>query len=440
MPEISILILMLLWLVSFLGISAFVMRIFQLKSETAPLVALSFLSVGLNLFGMIGWLQTAAFAFYLTGLAFFAYTAFKQKRSFLKLLLSPVSVVCLIWIVYLIVRLRNYLPYENDDLSHWALAAREILRTNAYPDASCEILSFSAYPLSSAVNIYYFCRFIGNHEWLYAFAQAFYRLIAFLPLLSLVRKNRVFGYVSFALGFLFISRAGGYIASLRVDPLLTAYGIGAFAAVLSSDTKKSRTLIALLPLMIMQTLTKNSGIFFAVTQALALALMVSKQSGKHQGLRAFLIGSGASAASLGIWLFYVSCVFSSGLSTKHAVSLSAYIHNALDKGLETTLKIARAFFGALCTPLPSDLMIYALFALALAFMGLMIRAFHKQKLVRPLLEMLGFLASVYVCYLLFLFGMYIVSMPEKEALAAASFTRYHRTITLYMGGCALAFV
>jgi len=428
-----------LWLLSFGGLCAFFARTLRLPGGFAPLFSLSAVSVLLTFSGMLGALLPSAVFVYGAGFLCVLYELLRRVRLKTRFRIQNLYVLILVlaWLIYCFFRLKTYLPYENDDLSHWALVARELLRTNALPTENTKILIFSSYPVSSAVNIYYFCRFVGESEWLYAYAQAFYRLIAFLPLFGLIKKNRVFGYASFVLAFLFIARAGGYIVSLRVDPLLTAYGAGAFAGILLMKEKDSCLSFALIPVMMMLTLTKNSGIFFALTAALALGMKTSK--GRFD-VKSFLIGSGASALSLGVWLFHVSRTFPEGLSTKHAVSLSSYFENAAEKGLDSTVKIAKAFINALVSPLPSDLVIYAMFVLALAFMGLLIYTFKKQKLIKPLIGMLGFLATVYISYLIFLFTMYIVSMPEKEALAAASFTRYHRTVTLYMGACALAFV
>ena len=428
-----------LWLLSFGGLCAFFARTLRLPGGFAPLFSLSAVSVLLTFSGMLGALLPSAVFVYGAGFLCVLYELLRRVRLKTRFRIQNLYVLILVlaWLIYCFFRLKTYLPYENDDLSHWALVARELLRTNALPTENTKILIFSSYPVSSAVNIDYFCRFVGESEWLYAYAQAFYRLIAFLPLFGLIKKNRVFGYASFVLAFLFIARAGGYIVSLRVDPLLTAYGAGAFAGILLMKEKDSCLSFALIPVMMMLTLTKNSGIFFALTAALALGMKTSK--GRFD-VKSFLIGSGASALSLGVWLFHVSRTFPEGLSTKHAVSLSSYFENAAEKGLDSTVKIAKAFINALVSPLPSDLVIYAMFVLALAFMGLLIYTFKKQKLIKPLIGMLGFLATVYISYLIFLFTMYIVSMPEKEALAAASFTRYHRTVTLYMGACALAFV
>ena len=428
-----------LWLLSFGGLCAFFARALRLPMGFAPLFSLSAVSVLLTFSGMLGALLPSAIFVYGAGFLYVLHELLTRVRLKTKFRIQNPYVLLLVvvWLIYCFLRLKTYLPYENDDLSHWALVARELLRINALPTENTKILIFSSYPVSSAVNIYYFCRFVGENEWLYAYAQAFYRLIAFLPLFALIKKNRVFGYASFILAFLFIARAGGYIVSLRVDPLLTAYGAGAFAGILLMEEKNRYPSFALAPVMMMLTLTKNSGIFFALAAALALAM---KTSERRFDMKSFLIGSGASALSLGAWLFYVARTFPEGLSTKHAVSLSSYFENAAEKGLDSTVKIAKAFINALVSPLPSDLVIYAMFVLALVFMGLLIYTFKKQKLIKPLIGMLGFLATVYISYLIFLFTMYIVSMPEKEALAAASFTRYHRTVTLYMGACALAFV
>lgn len=440
MPDLTLILRVCLWLLSFSGISAFTARTLRLKPEAAPFVALSFLSVLLTFSGMLDALNIISCAAYVSGFAFLLFEIVFRRKAFLKSLRPAALIAVFVWIIYLFARLKNYLPYENDDLSHWALVARELLRTNAFPNASTEILIFSGYPLASAVNIYYFCRFIGENEWLFAFAQAFYRLIAFLPLLALIRKNRLFGYISFALAFLFISRAGGYIVSLRVDPLLTAFGIASFSCLLIAEKEKARPIAALLPAAMMMTLTKNSGIFFAIIIFLAIAFMNGKRFGRKSGIITFLTGAGASALTLGAWLFYVKRVFPSGLSSKHAVNLTAYLANAAEKGVSAASKIARAFLSALFSPLPSDLMIYALFFLALSIMGILIALFRKRGLIKPLSGLLAFLCGTYAAWLLSLYCMYIVSMPSKEALAAASFTRYHRTITLFMGGSALAFV
>ncbi|MBQ3079685.1 MAG: hypothetical protein IJC48_06795 [Clostridia bacterium] len=426
---------------SFTGLCFALSRAFRIRSEFSPLLSSSCVIVLLTLSGILGILHIAFTALYVFGWAAFligAYSVLTKRAKLRKETLASIVFITF-WAIYLILRLRSYVPYENDDMSHWALTARRLISTDSLPDASMTTIKFQAYPVGSAAFIYYLTRFSIHDEWMYAFAQGMLRAFCYLPLLSFIRKNRLFGYVTFFFTFMFITITNGFVTSLRVDSLLSVMGIGAIAVVYGHRDTPVKAAFLTIPIAASLVYIKYSGLFFSVLAAIASSFYIYKLQGRK---RAAIYASSIlfiSLAFLAIWLLHVKCAFPAGFESKHAPSFSRYAQEASSKGAKNVLLILKAFLYALIHPKNGDIAIYIL--LIAAFFAIVITAllFKRAFIIRPLLKVLLVLTIVYILWLISLLFMYIFSMPLDEALSAASFPRYIRCITHFISGIAVIF-
>lgn len=81
-----------------------------------------------------------------------------SKRSWIVLTCYALA---LVYGAYLLVKV----PLSHyDDFSHWGLVIREMLKDDRFPNFSNTLIEFQAYPLGSALWVYYVCRLTGGGE------------------------------------------------------------------------------------------------------------------------------------------------------------------------------------------------------------------------------------------------------------------------------------
>ena len=169
----------------------------------------------------------------------------------------------------------------SDDMSHWGLIVRVMLRENRLPNFMDTVISFQKYPPSTACYIYYVCKCIGSDaEGMFMFAQTFLQLAYISSLFVFVKKNRV---ISCALVFLFSELIMCFAASIyyiMVDTVLGTMGavtLVYFFEVRSRFEKKNAIILMLLLGAV--TLVKNSGIFYAAVIAVYMIVDSIKNRG-----------------------------------------------------------------------------------------------------------------------------------------------------------------
>lgn len=124
-----------------------------------------------------------------------------------------------------------------------------------------------------------------------------------------------------------------------------------------------------------------------------------------------------------LWMLHVRLVFQDTAS-KHAMSISNFIPMLMHKSLPDMMTIAVAFVKALLA--------FKHLAWCVLFLLAGIFSFVFKKRLKP--EVSGLLRVAcfsFFGYLMFLYVMYVVSMPKAEAFIVAEFDRYFKTIVLF---------
>lgn len=192
--------------------------------------------------------------------------------------------------------------------------------------------------------------------------------------------------------------------------LLLARGHGYSVPQLLELISPKLPLFAALPLVI--------ALCIVTFDALVLAPRVPKQE------RIALIAILAVPAILfALWMLHVRLVFH-GTASKHAMSIFNYFPTLMHKSLSDMANIAVAYVKALL------LVKYVFWSVLFLLIGVF--SFVFQKWLKP--EVTGMLRMVcfsFYGYLVMLYVMYVVSMPNTEALTVAGFGRYFKTIVLF---------
>ena len=185
---------------SFAGLCAALRVRFGLHRFVAPFTAACGVIVFLMLAGMAGLLRPALFALCALGLLGAAYAyLIRRARPEWRLILALAAVFALLY--------WRYSPchfWRTDDFSHWGHAARHLLTTDRFPNGGDSYIYFQSYPLGSACFIYYLSRFVSDSEGFMLFAQSVLYVLLFLPVFSLVQRQRRVYYPILAALFLLL--------------------------------------------------------------------------------------------------------------------------------------------------------------------------------------------------------------------------------------------
>ncbi|MGN0802169.1 MAG: hypothetical protein ACI4MF_06195 [Candidatus Faecivicinus sp.] len=419
---------------SFFGLCATVRNSLKLNRFIVPAFAACTIICVLMFAGMLHVLKYGFYLLYFGGFAGLIYTYIVRRVRPDWLLIGLFAVFA----GYLAWRMGPTHLNEWDDLSHWGLVARHLLRADAFPDASTTTVTFQSYPLGSACFIYYVGRTVCNTEGLYLFAQNLLCGLLFTPVLAHIRGNRRYLYPAAGLLFVLLFRFNHAMDTLFVDWQLSFLGIGAAASVLYYKDDLRKAVLAGMPCIIAVVFLKNSGLFFSAATA-ALLAWVAHRNGRSRGRAAGVLLASilAAAAAYLLWTVHVRLDFVDGMSTKHAVSISQYASNLNSKGLITVLRIVKRMLLALIHPYFFQVF-SALFMVAAFALNRLACRFRPelQSLRRPTAHGLWACVAAYAVWHFMVFLMYVFSMSTAEALRLASYWRYSTTGLLYMMGCA----
>ena len=216
------------------------------------------------------------------------------------------------------------------------------------------------------------------------------------------------------------------------EPAVETRPVGAAAA---ERTDARRASLAALPPLMLLTIVKNTGVFFAILVYAFLidrAVRARRRDGTQK--RAVLWAFAAILVSLVpliLWNVHTSLAFS-GETAKFSYDFQGFGALALNKTAEQIRAIAALFvstvfsLGELST---RGVLLFNILALA-AYLAARF-AFHKRwKLLWALLALDAALALYYAGVL----AMYVVSMPIDEALRLAGFGRYASSMVLFLIG------
>lgn len=407
----------------------------------APAAAASSVIVALMLCGMGGFLSIGWNVLYVLGFIGLidAHIVRRQRFDWRMLTLLIVFAAWLVWRFY-----GCYLSY-SDDMAHWGIVARYLVEENAFPNAMASMIEFQTYPLGSAAFIYYIVHALKNSEGLYILAQHLLMGINFLPMLAFIKGNKRFLYPLLPIVYivLFLRINVVSVAGLQVDWLLAFMGFGVIASVMYHRDNVKKALIAAVPMMLALVYIKSSGVFFSVCGLIALMFVAGKNGFGWKRVAGIAIGG---AAALGIayllWTLHVKLAFPQGFSSKHAVSLTAYVAELSEKGVAVAGTIIRKMAMFLIKPgghqLTAGLIYMAVTAVLAA--GCFLLDGQRKYLRRVMGSMVAVSAVHFLWYVLLLL-MYLFSMPAWEAVDLASIDRYTSTslTCMMMLGCGVFF-
>lgn len=417
---------------SFMGHCAFVTDRLEIEDTSAPLVVSGGVILVLMASGFMNVLKWGWLALLVLGIGLLIYECvFKRKRPSLIVIGLMLAAV-----VYCVLHYRGTYYNTHDSVSHWAVAAKYLLRENRFPDAGADMIYFTSYPLGAASFIYYICRVIGMEPGCFMSAQTLFAWFSLMPVFGLVRKKSAAGYALAAVTMIYLMGIGMYRFSLQVDNLMAQMAIGASCVIWLNRERPRRMVAAALPIAVALVYIKSASIFFSVVLVLLMTIAVKRNS-RHRKtwLRVLCVALMMVIAAFAIWQLHYKLTFGA-FTGKHSVSIDHYSENISEKTTEIIYGIGRNMLLRLLNKGPHVLCLVA-YAATLALAVLLGKP--RFEWIKRWRQAVLLTAVILVLWYVMLYLMYLFSMPMGEAESLASIYRYEYTSIIYTMGVMLMF-
>ena len=329
-----------------------------------------------------------------------------------------------------------FIHYDN--FSHWAVVVKYMLVTNRIPDAASAIIDFKSYPLGSSSFLYYVGRIVGNGEGVMLVGQGILLFASFYAVFGAIRDQKRFmlsallGLGCSAMAFFNISIR---INNLLVDFLLPALTLASIGILLVERNKFFTACLAVLPVLGLLAIVKNTGVIFAVIGFVFLLFRSVQFQRADIKLRPFFWGAlltiGLSLIPLILWNLHTSLAFptDAGKFSYDFQTLSSF---TIDKTPTQIQYIVQLFLymATSLSQLPTLGFVIFNGVAIVSYLVARIGFQKKWKLLGTLL-LLDLAVALYYGGIL---AMYILSMPIDEALRLAGFDRYASSMILFLIG------
>ena len=390
--------------------------------------------------GLAGVLSYAAYTLFAGGLVLLVvlFATKKIKRAFNASSISAINLAFVVTLGFITASLLTTSFVHYDNFSHWAVVVKYMLVTDRIPDAASAIIDFKSYPLGSSSFLYFVSRIVGNSEGVMLTGQGMLLFSSFYAVFGAIRDQKRFllaallGFGCSVMAFFNISIR---INNLLVDFLLPALALASIGILLSEKKRFSTACLAVLPVLALLTIVKNTGIFFAILGYIFLIYRSVQFQNADSKLRPFYWGAIGtillSLVPLIAWNIHTSLAFpsSAGKFSYDFQTLSSF---TIDKTPAQVQQIVRLFLVTATSLKNLPTLGFVVFNAAALVPYLVARfVFHKNwKLFRTQL----WLDLAVVLYYVGILAMYIISMPPDEALRLAGFERYASSMILFFMG------
>lgn len=419
--------------VSMTGYFLYVTKKYQIRLEFAPALFCAWSSNLLFVGGILNFLPHIVWLILAGGYVCFAISV-KNKYKFNKR--EIMLYVCFFaLLIYFLWMMRNARFTSYDNFSHWATVVKDMLYTDRMPNFEDTVIRFQSYPLGSSLFVYAVCKVIGTAEGCFLLAQVL-MLVSFLFCMAVfITKKNWYAIIFIVLYGVWALTANNSIYELRVDTLLPAAGVAAWAMIYYYKEKPLRAVYHCTGLFILLVNIKNSGIFFFAACLIFLAVYAR---GHRLWSKIGIFSTALPILTMLIWKRHVALIFPDGLQTKHAMSLEHYEQMLAKKSLGDIVQIGQKILARLVTWENIEVKVLLMLLLLLGiFMAVL---FLNHKPVQGMLRIAAIDLGCFFAYIALTFGMYIFSMPIGEAQHLASYDRYILSVLIFIYGMTVIFM
>ena len=390
--------------------------------------------------GLLGVLPYVSYALFGAGIVAFAALIVNKKiaQAYNASLLTALNLAFIAVFGAITASLIDTFFVHYDNFSHWAVVVKYMLVTNRIPDAASAIIDFKSYPLGSSSFLYYVGRIAGNGEGVMLVGQGILLFASFYAVFGAIRDQKRFmlsallGLGCSAMAFFNISIR---INNLLVDFLLPALTLASIGILLVERNKFFTACLAVLPVLGLLAIVKNTGVIFAVIGFVFLIFRAVQFQRADEKLRPFFWGAlltiGLSLVPLMLWNLHTSLAFptDAGKFSYDFQTLSSF---TIDKTPTQIQYIVQLFLYMATSLSQLPTLGFVIFNGVAIVSYLVARIGFKMKW--KLLGILLLLDLAVVFYYGGILAMYILSMPIDEALRLAGFDRYASSMILFLIG------
>ncbi len=434
-----------LFICSFTGWIYAIQKLTKAELCFIPAAAISLQTVIVFFGGILGTLEITAWIVLACGLVGLIRMIVDITSGSLKVSLSSVFWLCFIGAAVIFLHILPGGSLEHyDNFSHWAIAVKSVLSSNAFPGQQNQLIEFQNYPLGTTSWIYYFCYFFGHSEGIMLLAQGILIFSLFSAILGMVRKKQIFliyGVLATVCAVLTFFNITIRINNLLVDFILPLFVLACWS-IMDHYRDDARQYLLLVPLQALLLVTKSTGVIFCLFAAFgwfyqgAISWKEKKWKARFKHLVCGIISLIISFSTFAAWKVHMALNFA-GVSNKFETD-AGKIASGGSKTPEEIRQVVSTFIEAAAdmTSRPAQGFVYINIA-AVAIL-IVVFAVYKKPLKR-LLSSLILLDLMTLAYYAGILGMYVFSMPMDEASTVAGFERYACSIiVLFAGGVGLA--
>lgn len=429
-------------LCSLSGYIMFTKEKLRLQAEFIPVFVFSAIACIVYFCGLAGFLLPGSAAVLAAGVILFVFSLTRKIRNRpsegfrLSLFYVGFAVGSLFFFQLLLTsRLIHY-----DNFSHWAIVIKQMLNTNAFPDAESALVDFKNYPLGSSSFIYFICRFAGTSQGIMLAAQGLLIFACFYAMFGVITEKKrflLFAFLAAGCSLLSIFNITIRITNLLVDFLLPIYTLVLFVMIYKYQREIEKACISIIPVAGLLMIIKNTGTIFAGIGFLFLIYVWLKNRNKFflkNGL-VVVLSMGAAFLPYLLWNNHMAVKFQ-GVENKFEVSADSIRSVSGGKSPEEIHQILKLFvksvFDITSRPAMGILGFHVAAIIASVFAAILLK--KSWNLWKALIA----LDVVLIGYYLGILGLYIFSMPLDEAIRLAGFERYASSIVvLFAGGLVL---
>jgi len=414
----------------------------RLQTEFIPVFVFSAIACIVYFCGLAGFLLPGSAAVLAAGVILFVFSLTRRIRNRpnegfrLSLFCVGFAVGSLFFFQLLLTsRLIHY-----DNFSHWAIVIKQMLSTNAFPDAASALVDFKNYPLGSSSFIYFICRFAGTFQGIMLAAQGLLIFACFYAMFGVITEKKrflLFAFLAAGCSLLSIFNITIRITNLLVDFLLPIYTLVLFVMIYKYQREIEKACISIIPVAGLLMIIKNTGTIFAGIGFLFLIYVWIKNRNKSFWKNGMfvILSIGASFLPYLLWNNHMAIKFQ-GVENKFEVSADSIRSVSGGKSPEEIHQILKLFvksvFDITSRPAMGILGFHVAAIIACVFAAVLLR--KSWNLWKALIA----LDVVLIGYYLGILGLYIFSMPLDEAIRLAGFERYASSIVvLFAGGLVL---
>ncbi|WP_312445517.1 hypothetical protein [Lacrimispora sp.] len=429
-------------LCSLSGYMMFTREILGLLAEFTPIFVCSAIACIVYFCGLTGFLLPGSAAVLAAGIILFFFFLLKKIRnqSYGNFHISPFQAGFAVGSLFFFQLLFASRLVHYDNFSHWAIVVKQMLNTNAFPDAASALIDFKNYPLGSSSFLYFICRFAGNSQGIMLAAQGALIFSCFYAMFGVIREKKrflLFAFLAAGCSLLSIFNITIRITNLLVDFLLPIYTLVLFVMIYRYQREIKKACICIIPVAGLIMIIKNTGTIFAGIGFLYLIYVWLKNKDKSfwkNGL-AVLLSVGAAFIPYLLWNIHMAVNFQ-GVENKFEVFANNLHGITGGKSPEEIRQIADLFvksvFDITSRPAMGILGVDAAAILASVFAAALLK--KSWNLWKALIA----LNMVLIGYYLGILALYVFSMPLDESLRLAGFERYASSIVvLFSGGLVL---